>query len=99
MPSPPERFCPQKRQDARASAIFRPPWRGWYALARWSSLRESQLSAEPLCRHCAAAGRTTPATDVDHVTPHRGDPALFWDSRNLQSLCKACHSRKTQAGQ
>lgn len=31
------------------------------------------------------------ATVADHVTPHRGDAALFWDTTNLQSLCKLCH--------
>lgn len=45
----------------------------------------------PLCA-CGAA-----ATEVDHVRPHRGDPDLFWDADNLQSLCKPCHSRKTVA--
>ena len=57
---------------------------------RWQQLRASHLHREPLCRRC---GR--PATDVDHMDnlgPHgpRGrDPA------NLQSLCHACHARKT----
>ena len=40
-------------------------------------------------------GKITLATDVDYIVPHRGDPALFYDETNLQSLCKACHSRKT----
>jgi 5-methylcytosine-specific restriction endonuclease McrA len=32
---------------------------------------------------------------VDHITPHRGDPAKFWDAANWQALCKRCHDRKT----
>jgi 5-methylcytosine-specific restriction protein A len=48
-----------------------------------------------LCVPCKAAGRLVPATVVDHVVPHRGDPALFWDERNWQSLCKPCHDAKT----
>ena len=36
-----------------------------------------------------------PATDVDHIIPHRGDKKLFWDSGNWQSLCHECHSRKS----
>ena len=32
---------------------------------------------------------------VDHIRPHRGDPILFWDESNWQSLCKACHDKKT----
>ena len=34
-------------------------------------------------------------TDVDHVRPHRGDRALFWDKGNWQALCHVCHSSKT----
>lgn len=37
-----------------------------------------------------------PATVVDHITPHRGDPILFWDSKNWQPLCKDCHDRFKQ---
>jgi len=32
---------------------------------------------------------------VDHVRPHKGDPALFWDHGNWQPMCWPCHSRKT----
>ena len=36
---------------------------------------------------------------VDHIRPHAGDAALFFNRANLQALCLACHARKTQAGQ
>ena len=60
--------------------------------AAWRRLRAAVLANEPLCRACQAMGRTTPATDVDHIN---NDPT---DNRPeaLQSLCKPCHSRKTQ---
>jgi 5-methylcytosine-specific restriction protein A len=35
------------------------------------------------------------ATVVDHVVPHRGDAALFWDEVNWAALCKRCHDAKT----
>jgi len=36
------------------------------------------------------------AVVVDHIIPHRGDLALFWDEKNnWQALCHRCHSRKT----
>jgi 5-methylcytosine-specific restriction protein A len=44
---------------------------------------------------CAAAGRITPAQVCDHIVPHRGDRALFWNPRNHQALCAGCHNRKT----
>ncbi|MGE0363355.1 MAG: HNH endonuclease [Vicinamibacterales bacterium] len=74
--------------------------RRWYRTARWLRLRARVLAEEPFCPECAAAGRpVTDTTDVDHTTPHRGNPALFWDRRNLRALCHACHSRKTQRGE
>jgi 5-methylcytosine-specific restriction protein A len=35
------------------------------------------------------------AVVVDHIIPHKGDKALFWDSGNWQALCKRCHDVKT----
>jgi len=32
-------------------------------------------------------GIIKPATDVDHVIPHRGNRSLFWDEENWQALC------------
>lgn len=46
-----------------------------------------------LCRACALLGKTTVATEVDHVLPrHRGGTD---DLENLQALCSECHARKT----
>lgn len=66
--------------------------------ARWQRARSVFLMQHPLCAACEAIGRVTAATDVDHVTPHRGDRRLFWDEANWQALCKPCHSRKTARG-
>lgn len=52
--------------------------------------RRQQLTAHPLCKMCQAEGKATAATIADHVTPHRGDEALFWNGE-LQSLCKRHH--------
>ena len=53
------------------------------------------LAAHPLCEKCLKEGRYTKATVVDHIKPHRGDPKLFWDPDNWQTLCKRCHDKKT----
>jgi len=37
------------------------------------------------------------ATEVDHVLPHQQWPELRLDVRDLQSLCLAHHTRKTNA--
>lgn len=63
--------------------------------AKWRKLRAAILSDEPLCRACHAAGYVTPASEVDHIIPHKGNQKLFWSMTNLQPLCKSCHSRKT----
>ena len=61
----------------------------------WQKARLAYLAQNPLCAQCRASGRIVPATVVDHVVPHKGNSKLFWDSGNLQSLCKRCHDRKT----
>lgn len=66
-----------------------------YHSKAWKTLRAKHLRKEPYCRDCMDNGSRTPATDVDHIIPHKGDPRLFFDDSNLQSLCKPCHSRKT----
>lgn len=53
----------------------------------------------PVMSECRDSGRIKAAYQVDHVVPHRGDKALFWDREgNWQSLCASCGARKTQAG-
>lgn len=48
---------------------------------------------------CAAAGVTTKAAHVDHIQRHRGRHALFFDPRNLQSLCATCHNSTKQSAE
>ena len=62
----------------------------------WRKRRLMFLRAHPLCVLCAEEGRTTAATDVDHIVPKRdggGD-----EEGNLQPLCHSHHSRKTMTG-
>ncbi len=66
---------------------------------RWRKARRLFLQEHPLCAHCENEGIIRPATVVDHVIPHRGDAALFWDVSNWQPLCKVHHDRKTARGQ
>lgn len=45
---------------------------------------------------CLAVEHVEPATVVDHVIPHRGNPDLFWDENNCQSLCQYHHDSHKQ---
>ncbi len=63
--------------------------------SRWQRARKKFLAVHPLCENCKQRGVYVKATDVDHITPHRGDPQLFWDQSNWRALCHSCHSRKT----
>ena len=74
------------------------PWRKWYASARWrgpAGRRTVQLHKIPWCQPCKVMGRARVATVANHVTPHRGDPWLFWYGA-LESVCKPCHDAAIQ---
>lgn len=62
----------------------------------WQRARETYLARHPLCAFCERRGRPEPATVVDHIKPHGGDPRLFWDRTNWQPLCKRCHDGDKQ---
>jgi 5-methylcytosine-specific restriction enzyme A len=71
-----------------------------YRTKRWQRLRAKVLrDADYLCvqdgkrESCGVV-----ATEVDHITPHRGNPNLFWNRSNLQAMCRSCHSQKTARG-
>jgi len=63
----------------------------------WRAARKRFLARYPLCKYCISEGKVEVATVVDHVKPHRGDQALFWDEGNWQSLCKTHHDSTKQA--
>ena len=67
-----------------------------YDLRRWRRESRAFLRAHPLCTMCEAAGRVTLASVVDHVKPHRGDEALFFDEQNWAPMCKSCHDGAKQ---
>lgn len=73
------------------------PWAALYKTAGWRTLRRRQLQREPLCCLCDLLGITKAAEIVDHKRPHKGNPALFFDATNLQSLCKPHHDRTKQS--
>lgn len=66
--------------------------------ADWVRLRNMVLAAEPLCRHCAAAGLVVAAAELHHTIKVRDRPDLRLDPSHLVPLCKSCHSKETAQG-
>lgn len=65
---------------------------GW----KWQMFRRRILKRDLyLCQPCRKAGRTTPATEVDHIIPRAKGGQMTDD--NAQSICAACHEAKTAA--
>ena len=87
-------YCPIHKP--KAVRVESAAWHHLYTDPRygWAKRRADQLMAEPFCRECAKHNLRVPATDADHIVPHRGDIELFTKG-DLQSLCHSCHSRKT----
>jgi len=93
MPSRPKSLIVRANDKPRGTARER----GY--TTQWDKARKGWLAHHPLCVECERQGRTTAATDVDHIVPHRGDMELFWDRENWQSLCGRCHRAKTGRGE
>jgi 5-methylcytosine-specific restriction enzyme A len=70
----------------------------FYSSKAWQLVREQALTRDiGLCQHCLKSERITLAEMVDHIIPVK----VAWEYRltieNLQSLCNACHRKKTEA--
>ncbi|WP_223251991.1 HNH endonuclease signature motif containing protein [Paracoccus mutanolyticus] len=66
----------------------RPAW----LYADWEKARaEFVFSLHSCCVMCGAD-----ATLVDHIKPHRGDKALFWNWNNWQALCTSVKQRDAE---
>lgn len=61
---------------------------------RWKRLRFEALRRDGFA--CVECGRRD-RLEVDHREPVRSAPERSYDLTNLQTLCVACHARKTRA--
>jgi 5-methylcytosine-specific restriction enzyme A len=63
----------------------------------WQRASKAWLREHPWCAdlYGTHGERFELAKLVDHIVPHKGNRELFWDQSNWQSLCVACHGRKT----
>lgn len=108
MPHAPLRPCPRCRRPTHGKCSTCPsesqrrailePWRKWYQTKAWKALRLEVLAEAGYrcqCDECGGRFAIPRATDVDHVRPHLGDMAKFFDKYNLRALSHSHHSRKT----
>ena len=107
MPSAPPRF--EGPTSSRPKPKKTTAQRGYGS--RWQTYRKHWLQQFPQCgeriegrsdQHSLCAAENVPMAfdakemHVDHIVPHSGpNDALFWDSRNHQTLCQHCHNRKS----
>lgn len=82
-----------KWQQARAGYLAKHPF--CVFCLRDAGIRATTI--ECVIIECAEKRVALPyASVVDHVDPHRGDMALFWDKTRWQSLCATHHSGEKQ---
>lgn len=62
---------------------------------RWRRVSKQFLRRNPFCAKCFESGAVVPSEVTDHIEPHDGDYAKFWDESNWRALCVPCHNRKT----
>lgn len=104
MPSRLGRAAPRLRYggDTDKTRTGAQPWRAWYKTSRWQRLRISVFTRDGyVCQRTGVllTGKH-PAPDspvADHKRPHRGDPALFWEIDNIETVSKAYHDGAKQA--
>ena len=92
MPTAPQSFRSKERAKQREQFRGTKQQRGYGG--EWERISRLKRQQQPVCEVCCAAA----ADDVDHVVPFDGinDP-LRTEWNNLQSICRACHNRKTHS--
>lgn len=78
------------------------PWRAWYGTKRWQDLRLQVFVRDRyVCQRtgelCVGAYPAPNSPAANHKKPHRGDPKLFWDPNNVETVTKAVHDSIIQA--
>ena len=76
--------------------------RAWYKSARWQALRQEVLVRDLYtCQRtgvlCTGKHPAPNSPVVNHKAPHHGDPELFWDINNLETVTKEAHDGLIQS--
>lgn len=78
------------------------PWRRWYWSPQWRELRLRVFLRDGFkCQRtgvlCDGRHPAPNSPVANHKLPHRGDPTLFWDINNIETVSKAVHDSQIQA--
>jgi len=95
-------FAPGDERAADKSRNLMAPWRAWYNTERWRKLRMQVFVRDHfVCQRTGAVclGRyPAPNSPVaNHKVPHKGNPELFWDINNIETVAKEVHDGLIQA--
>ena len=95
-------FASGDKKAADKSRNDAAPWRAWYGLARWKALRLFVFARDGyICQRpgalCSGTGKMANAPVANHTRPHRGNPDLFWDPNNVETVTKQVHDTIIQA--
>ncbi len=95
------RFAAPAAAKPTAAYVKRDNSEGRNKTARWQKLRQKILKRDGW--RCQQTGVLVigkypkpNSAVVDHIKPHRGDEALFWDESNLQTVSKEYHDKTKQ---
>jgi 5-methylcytosine-specific restriction protein A len=82
------KYYKENRTDTKEQAF--------YVSKEWRKLRAYKLQQSPLCEICLPLGKVTPGDEIDHIIEVKDAWHLRLTLSNLQTLCAACHRRKTR---
>lgn len=104
----PPRLGPAKPVDRKEAETQRTrqrdqddPSRKLYNSRKWRALRDEVYVRDSYtCQKtgviCVGKHPAPNSPVADHIIPHRGNPALFWDKSNIQTVSKAYHDSQKQ---
>ena len=78
------------------------PWKAWYKTKRWQELKllvhiRDNYTCQRTGRVCGGKYPSPDSPVANHKRPHRGNPALFWDPDNVETVTKAVHDSAIQS--
>lgn len=62
-----------------------------YSTRAWQRCRMAKLAQSPMCERC----KRVPASEVHHTARAQIAPEQFYQSENLEALCRKCHAKET----